>query len=659
VLLNTIGEHLIPQQEWFLHLVIKSCESGVIGWNIEDWATSGDTFSNDELLLNTKTDNPARGGKGVLVGEIRELYLETVLQLCRKPSFFTDLYLNHDGNMNSKSHLFDKLLRFFAKFSFPDITPGGALTNSTHQNLCIDGLLIFLRNIVERRNQTPAIPEIIREPVEHITDPLANNDAPYSPETVTTRRMRKRVFLEGAEKFNESVKSGISYFQKHGFLPDPLTPKAMADFLCHTPNLSKVKIGEYIAKPQNIDTLANFAKLYDFHGKRIDEAMRVFLERFRIPGESQQIERIMNAFSHQYFASIADDESRQINTEDDTGVLAFSIIMLNTDQHNRQVRRRMTFEDYTRNVRGLNSGKNFAPAYLKGIFDAIKKNEIVLAEEHGGELGFNFQWREILKKQNSFSLIINRDTNVYDKDLISAVWGPILAALFYKLDNAEDNLALQKAVVGIQHCAIVSSHYELPQIIDYIIISMSRISGLGKEGKMPPEEDCVSRLQDLPSGFDVMPASMKRKDGKLDRWVIEVGRNYRAQVAAVFMFNLAADFADDIHEGWKNIIHCIHNMYIHQILPPSLLVSPDYIKGNVTIPRIPTAKPEASASPKRENTGIFFSTLQQLLSISSAGDDDVYDFDTTGWNEARMVQSIHGCHIDELLGNTRYTSSNN
>ena len=56
----------------------------------------------------------------------------------------------------------------------------------------------------------------------------------------------------------------------------------------------------------------------------------------------------------------------------------------------------MAFTDYTRNVRGLNSGNDFAPDYLKSIYDAIQQNEIVLAEEQGGELSFNYEWKEIL-----------------------------------------------------------------------------------------------------------------------------------------------------------------------------------------------------------------------------------------------------------------------
>ena len=39
--------------------------------------------------------------------------------------------------------------------------------------------------------------------------------------------------------------------------------------------------------------------------KRVDEALRLLLESFRLPGESQQIARIMEVFAETYFAVIS------------------------------------------------------------------------------------------------------------------------------------------------------------------------------------------------------------------------------------------------------------------------------------------------------------------------------------------------------------------
>jgi brefeldin A-inhibited guanine nucleotide-exchange protein len=59
-------------------------------------------------------------------------------------------------------------------------------------------------------------------------------------------------------------------------------------------------------------------------------------------------------------------------------VLAFSIIMLNTDLHNPAIRedRRMTKEQFISNNRGIASGGDLDPAFLGGIFDTIQSNQV-------------------------------------------------------------------------------------------------------------------------------------------------------------------------------------------------------------------------------------------------------------------------------------------
>ena len=47
--------------------------------------------------------------------------------------------------------------------------------------------------------------------------------------------------------------------------------------------------------------LASFLDSFDFGQLTFDVAIRVTLESFRLPGEAQKIDRIMEAFAHQYF----------------------------------------------------------------------------------------------------------------------------------------------------------------------------------------------------------------------------------------------------------------------------------------------------------------------------------------------------------------------
>lgn len=84
------------------------------------------------------------------------------------------------------------------------------------------------------------------------------------------------------------------------------------------------------------------------------------LETFRLPGESQQIERIMELFAATYFATKPAD----VASQDAAFILGYAVVMLNTDQHNRGVRDRMSLEQFAKNLRGVNNNENFSMKYL-------------------------------------------------------------------------------------------------------------------------------------------------------------------------------------------------------------------------------------------------------------------------------------------------------
>ena len=65
-----------------------------------------------------------------------------------------------------------------------------------------------------------------------------------------------------------------------------------------------------------------------------ESSFRMFLESFRLPGEAQKIARVMEAFGQEYFRQCPD----VFHDADVVYVLAYSTILLNTDQHNPMVR---------------------------------------------------------------------------------------------------------------------------------------------------------------------------------------------------------------------------------------------------------------------------------------------------------------------------------
>jgi len=62
-------------------------------------------------------------------------------------------------------------------------------------------------------------------------------------------------------------------------------------------------------------------------------------------------------------------------------VLAYSTILLNTDAHSPQVKKRMTKADFVKNNRGINDGEDLPEQLLHNIFDDIVSNEIRMKDE--------------------------------------------------------------------------------------------------------------------------------------------------------------------------------------------------------------------------------------------------------------------------------------
>ncbi|KAJ3129512.1 guanine nucleotide exchange protein for ADP-robosylation factor [Physocladia obscura] len=190
---------------------------------------------------------------------------------------------------------------------------------------------------------------------------------------------RKQVLIEGVKRFNVKPKKGMQYLLDSGCIPSR-TQKDIALFLLHTEGLNKTMIGEFLGEgdEENIAIMHAFIDEMDFSHMPFVTALRTFLQSFRLPGESQKIDRFMLKFAGRYVQG----NPTSFSSADTAYVLAYSVIMLNTDQHNAQVKKRMTKTEFLKNNRGIDEGKDISPEILETIFDEIQTNEIVMKEEH-------------------------------------------------------------------------------------------------------------------------------------------------------------------------------------------------------------------------------------------------------------------------------------
>ena len=82
-----------------------------------------------------------------------------------------------------------------------------------------------------------------------------------------------------------------------------------------------------------------------------------------MPGEAQKIDRLLEKFA----ARFCQNNPTVFHSADVAYVLAYSVIMLNTDLHNPMVKNRMTKEEFIRNNRGIN-GKDDLPLEYMSVF---------------------------------------------------------------------------------------------------------------------------------------------------------------------------------------------------------------------------------------------------------------------------------------------------
>ncbi|KAI9146269.1 hypothetical protein BKA69DRAFT_1043846 [Paraphysoderma sedebokerense] len=165
-----------------------------------------------------------------------------------------------------------------------------------------------------------------------------------------------------------------------------LTPESphelIGQFLVKYENkLDKNKIGELLGQPDelSIKIMKTYIASMDFRGIDFDMALRRLLSRFRLPGEAQKIDRILNEFAMCYCVHNPAVFSSPVTAY----ILSFSLIMLNTDAHNPNVKKKMSLLEFMRNNRGIDDNKDLPESFLRRLYYEIVSNEIKMNDETG------------------------------------------------------------------------------------------------------------------------------------------------------------------------------------------------------------------------------------------------------------------------------------
>uniref|UniRef100_A0A665WKF2 Cytohesin 3 n=1 Tax=Echeneis naucrates TaxID=173247 RepID=A0A665WKF2_ECHNA len=197
---------------------------------------------------------------------------------------------------------------------------------------------------------------------------------------------RNKQIAMGRKKFNMDPKKGIQFLLENDLLQH--TPEDIAQFLYKGEGLNKTVIGDYLGERDdfNIKVLQAFVELHEFADLNLVQALRQFLWSFRLPGEAQKIDRMMEAFASRYCQC----NPGVFQSTDTCYVLSFAIIMLNTSLHNPNVRDKPPVERFISMNRGINEGGDLPEELLRNLYDSIKNEPFKIPEDDGNDLTHTF-----------------------------------------------------------------------------------------------------------------------------------------------------------------------------------------------------------------------------------------------------------------------------
>lgn len=558
----------------------------------------------------------------------QEVAMEALVDFCRQKTFMVEMYANLDCDITC-SNIFEDLANLLSKSAFPVNCP----LSSMHI-LALDGLIAVIQGMAERIGNGLVGSENSPVNLEEYTPFWMVKCDNYSDTRhwvpfVRRRKYIKRRLMIGADHFNRDPKKGLEFLQGTHLLPDKLDPQSVACFFRYTAGLDKNLVGDFLGNHDEfcVQVLHEFAWTFDFQDMNLDTALRLFLETFRLPGESQKIQRVLEAFSERYY-----EQSPQILANKDAALLlSYSLIMLNTDQHNIQVKKKMTEEDFIRNNRHINGGNDLPRDFLSELYHSICKNEIRTTPEQGA--GFPemtpSRWIDLMHKSKKTAPFIVSDSRAYlDRDMFAIMSGPTIAAISVVFDHAEHEEVYQTCIDGFLAVAKISACHHLEDVLDDLVVSLCKFTTL------------------------MNPSSAEEP-------VLAFGDDTKARKATVAVFTIANNYGDYIRTGWRNILDCILRLHKLGLLPARVAsdaadeseLSTDTGHGKPLPNSLSSAHMPSMGTPRR-SSGLM-GRFSQLLSLDTEEPRSQPTEQQLAAHQ-RTLQTIQKCHIDSIFTESKF-----
>ncbi|CAL1273315.1 unnamed protein product [Larinioides sclopetarius] len=431
--------------------------------------------------------------------EHKYMVIQALNRICGEAQSIVDIYVNYDADLNS-ANIFERLVNDISKIAQGRQAIELGATAAQEKSMRIKGLecLVFiLKSMVEwskdlyvnpmdqGANNLGSEKQVSDETelgkattiasygsINSLSSTSSFSENPGdNPQHFEIMKHLKEIREHGNDLFNRKPEKGIAYLIEHGIIGN--SPSDIAEYLHSESRLDKMKIGDFLGENHKLNREVMYAYVdqMDYAGKDFVSALRYFLEGFRLPGEAQKIDRLMEKFAARYCE--CNPNNGLFASADTAYVLAYSIIMLTTDLHSHSVKNKMTKEEYIKLNRGINDSKDLPQEYLSEIYDEIAGNEIKMknvapkfsgkgvGSEKKRRLLYNVEMEQMAKTAKALMESVSHVQAPFTsakhlehvRPMFKTVWSPFLAAFSVGLQDCDDSEIAALCLDGIR-CAI-------------------------------------------------------------------------------------------------------------------------------------------------------------------------------------------------------------
>ncbi|OWR54723.1 brefeldin A-inhibited guanine nucleotide-exchange protein 2 [Danaus plexippus plexippus] len=428
--------------------------------------------------------------------EHKWMVIQALTRICGDAQSVVDIYVNYDCDL-SAANLFQRLVNDVSKIAQGRQALELGATPNQEKSMRIRGLeclVSILKCMVEWSKelyinpnmQTTLGERLVKEDTDHQSikshggsslslvstgsSNIGNRETLDSPEQFEVLKQQKEVWETGIDLFNRKPKKGVTFLQEQALLGT--STKEIAEWLLTDERLDKTFIGEYLGEndDHSKEVMYAYVDSMKFSNMDIVAALRHFLEGFRLPGEAQKIDRLMEKFAARYCE--CNPNNTLFMSADTVYVLAFSIIMLTTDLHSPQVKNKMTKEQYIKLNSGISDNNDLPREYLSQIYDEIAGHEIkmknvsrpgkhMIANEKKRKFIWNMEMEQISTAAKNLMESVSHVQTPFTtakhvehvRPMFKMAWTPFLAAFSVGLQDCDDPEIASLCLDGIR-CAI-------------------------------------------------------------------------------------------------------------------------------------------------------------------------------------------------------------